>query len=155
MEGGENTTSLSFNNNGSILAVGRTDGFAKLWDFQKMLVIRNIEFEKERGRISSLSWANNILATGSKENSLFLNDTRQEEPIAELNWHKKEVCGLRFSPDGSLLASGSNDNTLCIWDIRRSGTPLYEKKNHTAAVKALAWSKRERNILASGGGSKD
>jgi len=72
-----------------------------------------------------------------------------------LKGHLKEVCGLKWNNDGKYLASGSNDNRLCIWDTRNPSQPLYTKNEHTAAVKALAWSPVHQNLLASGGGSKD
>jgi len=59
-----------------------------------------------------------------------------------------------WSEDGNYLASGGNDNKLCIW------SPKFEEQvakfsEHKAAIKALAWSPHQRNILASGGGTSD
>ena len=76
-----------------------------------------------------------------------------------MNYHSQEVCGLAWSPDGQFLASGANDNTLCIWDAASSLTmdakPRHALCEHQAAVKALAWSPHERNLLATGGGTAD
>lgn len=54
--------------------------------------------------------------------------------------HTQEVCGLKWSPDGSYLASGGNDNLLNIWpaDPGRyisQAQPLYTLTHHQAAVK--------------------
>jgi WD40 repeat protein len=66
---------------------------------------------------------------------------------------------LDRSPDGSYLASGANDNTLCITDSAnmhlQDSVPKFVLTDHQAAVKALAWSPHERNLLASGGGTAD
>jgi cell division cycle 20-like protein 1 (cofactor of APC complex) len=52
-----------------------------------------------------------------------------------------QVCGLRWNPEENQLASGGNDNKLLIWDIGASDTrPLFTFREHTAAVKAIAWS---------------
>lgn len=77
--------------------------------------------------------------------------------MATLSRHTQEVCGLAWSPDGTTLASGANDNTLCLWNAGSSSTntPRFELTEHQAAVKALAWSPHERNLLASGGGTAD
>ena len=75
--------------------------------------------------------------------------------MTTLRQHTQEVCGLAWSPDGTYLASGANDNTLCIWDGVSSSTPKHCLTEHQAAVKALAWSPHERNLLASGGGTAD
>jgi len=49
------------------------------------------------------------------------------------------------------LASGGNDNKLFIW-THNSSQPLIRFSNHNAAVKAIAWSPHQNNLLASGGG---
>lgn len=52
-----------------------------------------------------------------------------------------QVCGLKWNPDGNRLASGGNDNKLLVWDKSRGyDTPLFQLNQHTAAVKAIAWS---------------
>jgi cell division cycle protein 20 (cofactor of APC complex) len=69
-----------------------------------------------------------------------------------------QVCGLKWSPDGSQLATGGNDNVLNIWDGVTTGaisTPKFRLTQHTAAVKALAWCPWQKNTLASGGGTAD
>ncbi|PHH81585.1 hypothetical protein CDD82_386 [Ophiocordyceps australis] len=37
--------------------------------------------------------------------------------VAKLSLHCQQICGLAWSPDGSLLASGGNDNLCCLFDI--------------------------------------
>lgn len=79
----------------------------------------------------------------------------------------RQVCGLKWSPDGSTLASGGNENYLCLWDSCMSSTggaggrmgrdhkPRKTLVEHQAAVKALAWCPFQRHLLASGGGTAD
>jgi cell division cycle protein 20 (cofactor of APC complex) len=72
--------------------------------------------------------------------------------------HTQEICGLAWSPDGAYLASGANDNVLCISEasnLSLNMAPKHVFGEHQAAVKALAWSPHERNLLASGGGTAD
>lgn len=64
------------------------------------------------------------------------------------------MCGLKWSPDNRQLASGGNDNQLCIWSLNRS-SPIMKFSEHTAAVKAIAWSPHQHGLLASGGGTAD
>ena len=44
-----------------------------------------------------------------------------------------------------------------VWDRGQSSSnePLFKFKSHKAAVKAIAWSPHQSNILASGGGTAD
>ncbi|KAK9815330.1 hypothetical protein WJX72_001886 [[Myrmecia] bisecta] len=69
--------------------------------------------------------------------------------------HRRNVCKIQWSPEGTQLASGGDDNLVCIWSNRCSGMPLAKLRQHTAAVKALAWSPYQSQLLASGGGTSD
>lgn len=79
--------------------------------------------------------------------------------VREYNVHKQEVCGLKWSFDEKLLASGGNDNKLYVWDPivsnSRRNEPVCRFEDHTAAVKAVAWSPHQQGLLASGGGTAD
>ena len=68
--------------------------------------------------------------------------------------HGQEVCGLKWSFDGTQLASGGNDNKLLLWNLH-SSRPIKCFDSHVAAVKAIAWSPHHHNILVSGGGTAD
>lgn len=68
--------------------------------------------------------------------------------------HKLEVCGLKWSRDGSYLAAGSNDNSATVWTFEQFEQPLHELQ-HSAAVKGLAWCPWRSSILATGAGSAD
>lgn len=60
----------------------------------------------------------------------------------------------QWSPDDRQLASGGNDNQLLIWSASMSSAQL-KFSDHTAAVKAIAWSPHQHGLLASGGGTAD
>lgn len=82
---------------------------------------------------------------------------QQPGVVSVLSQHRQEVCGLKWSFDGCYLASGGNDNKLCVWSpMHSSGSrPVHHFADHTAAVKAIAWSPHQQHILASGGGTAD
>lgn len=111
-------------------------------------------------RVGVIAWKDgNVLASGSRDRSIFLRDIRAEAPdiTHRLAFHKQEVCGLGWSGDSLYLASGGNDNKLAIWDVRYSDKPLCYGK-HKAAVKAITWSPHESGLIrliASGGGTAD
>lgn len=76
--------------------------------------------------------------------------------VARLQAHRQEVCGLRWSFDDAQLASGGNDNKLFVWSLAQHGHgPVQRFTDHTAAVKAIAWSPHQSGLLASGGGTAD
>lgn len=76
--------------------------------------------------------------------------------VKELRGHRQEVCGLKWSFDEKMLASGGNDNKLLVWEpAQQSCDPVHRFEDHTAAVKAVAWSPHQAGLLASGGGTAD
>ncbi|GAU12749.1 hypothetical protein TSUD_122430 [Trifolium subterraneum] len=70
------------------------------------------------------------------------------------NLGQVQVCGLKWSCDDRELASGGNDNQLLVWN-QHSQQPTLRLTEHTAAVKAIAWSPHQSNLLVSGGGTAD
>lgn len=146
-------TSISWIQNGHFLAIGTQAAEVQLWDTKSLKQVRNMK--GHRARVSSLSWNEYVLSSGSRDSYIFNHDVRiAQHHISTLEAHRQEVCGLTWSPDGTQLASGGNDNLLYIWDNRRQN-PRFEFDHHQAAVKALAWSPHQRNLLASGGGTAD
>lgn len=102
-----------------------------------------------------VAWNNNIISSGSKDFSILNRDLRDSnDNFSRYNSHKQEVCGLKWSFDGTQLASGGNDNKLMVWNLH-STQPVMKASHHTAAVKAIAWSPHQNNLLASGGGTAD
>lgn len=145
-------------NSGSHIALGTASSTVQLWDVEAGRQVRQLNGHS--ARVGALAWNGHMLTSGSRDNSIINHDVRvQNHIVGKMTHHTQEVCGLSWSPDGTYLASGANDNTLCIMDGANMHTldctPRHVLTDHQAAVKALAWSPHERNLLASGGGTAD
>jgi len=142
---------------GGHIAVGTSSGATQLWDVHECKQLRSMDGHSDR--VGSLSWNLHVLSSGSRDGAIVNHDVRvARHNIATLRGHEQEVCGLAWSLDGTTLASGGNDNRLCLWNasVSASGaTARFTLTDHQAAVKALAWSPHERNLLATGGGTAD
>ena len=149
-------SSLIWSNEGDKLAVGHSLGCVEIYDVKKKKMISN--YGGHTGRVGVVSWNGNIISSGSKDCNIITRDIRcknnNENIIVRYLGHSQEVCGLKWSFDGSQLASGGNDNNLMIWNLH-STKPIMCNNSHLAAVKAIAWSPHHHNILASGGGTAD
>ncbi|KAL3619346.1 B-type cell cycle switch protein ccs52A [Castilleja foliolosa] len=149
----DSVCSVGWANRGTHLAVGTTDGKLQLWDASRCKKIRTME--GHRLRVGALAWSSSLLSSGSRDKSILQRDIRtQEDYVSKLTGHKSEVCGLKWSYDNRELASGGNDNKLFVWN-QHSTQPVLKYTEHTAAVKAIAWSPHLHGLLASGGGTAD
>lgn len=150
----DQVTSVSWMQDGSHLAIGTAhNNDVQMWNVENQKQVRSMK--GHTARVGSLAWNQHILSSGSKDSSIFHHDVRMPaHHVATLVGHTQEVCGLKWSPDGTQLASGGNDNVCAIWDVAHS-TPKYTFTDSCAAVKALAWCPWQKNLLATGSGTAD
>jgi cell division cycle protein 20 (cofactor of APC complex) len=160
-------TSVSWIQKGSILAVGNSKNVVELWDVNKKVCLRQMKSHK--ARVGSLAWNSHLLCSGSRSGEIHSHDVRvAQHHVNTLKLHSQEVCGLKWSADYRYLASGANDNLVGIWDLAARADnsitasssssfqePLYVFREHSAAVKAVAWCPWQNNLLATGGGTSD
>lgn len=145
--------SVSWIKDGSYLAVGDSHNQVAIYDVAKSKKIRTMDGHESR--VGSLSWNNHILSSGGRDGLIINHDVRVKEHITQvLKGHNQEICGLRWSPDGTQLSSGGNDNIVNIWDSGET-TPRFTFTEHNAAVKAMSWCPWHRNLLVTGGGTAD
>ncbi|ODN82493.1 cell division control protein [Cryptococcus wingfieldii CBS 7118] len=159
-------TAVSWSNDGAYLALGLDSGEIQIWDVEENKKMRTMK--GHQARIPTLDWHGHVLTSGCRDGSIYHHDVRvAKHKVQELVGHNAEVCGLAWRPDGQFLASGGNDNVVNCWDGRigasvlqtDEGTPRgvakWTKRNHTAAVKAIAWCPWQSSLLATGGGTAD
>lgn len=149
----DHVTSVNWIQRGSHLAIGTYKGYVQIWDAERQHRLRTMI--GHTGRVGALAWNEHILTSGSRDRTILHRDVRSADQwLRKLTAHKQEICGLRWNQDDGQLASGGNDNKLMVWD-RLNSEPTYKFNEHTAAVKAIAWSPHQRGLLASGGGTAD
>ncbi|KAK3378330.1 WD domain-containing protein [Podospora didyma] len=149
----DTVTSVSWIQKGTHIAIGTGKGLVQIWDAEKTRRLRTMT--GHTARVGALAWNTHILSSGSRDRLIYHRDVRAPDQwLKKLVGHKQEVCGLKWNCEDGQLASGGNDNKLMVWD-KLSDTPLWKFSEHTAAVKAIAWSPHQRGLLASGGGTAD
>jgi len=147
-------TSCSWSQDGEKLAVGTHQGNVFVFDVETKKVIR--DFQGHLNDVHALAWNGDTLCTGCDDGILLQRDIRGRKQFSSfIRAHGSRICSFKVSHDGRHLASGGNDNMVCIWDMGRSDKPVHRFSEHTAAVKAMAWSPQRSGLLATGGGSTD
>nr|KAJ0199895.1 hypothetical protein LSAT_V11C600328260 [Lactuca sativa] len=139
----DSVCSVGWAQRGTSLAVGTSNGKVQIWDASRCKRVRTME--GHRLRVGALAWSSSMLSSGSRDKSILQRDPRAQQDF---------VCGLKWSYDNRELASGGNDNRLFVWN-QHSTQPVLKYCEHTAAVKAIAWSPHLHGLLASGGGTAD
>ncbi|KAK4627083.1 WD repeat-containing protein slp1 [Fulvia fulva] len=146
--------SVKWSGDGAYVAAGLGTGEVQIWDVEEGTKLRSMYGHDTR--VSVMGWNKHLLSTGARSGLVYNHDVRiAQHKVAELVSHTSEVCGLEWRADGAQLATGGNDNLVTIWDARALNAPKFQKTNHKAAIKALAWCPWQSNLLATGGGSHD
>ncbi|CAF1027092.1 unnamed protein product [Rotaria sp. Silwood1] len=148
----DTVTSVAWSDRGQYVAVGTHKGIVQIWDATTNR--KTVSFPRHTARVGALAWNDYCIYSGSRDRFILQNDTRSSKQERKLAGHRQEVCGLKWSPDRQLLASGGNDNRLLVWN-QSCMNPIQIYTDHTAAVKAIAWSPHQQGLLASGGGTAD
>ncbi|XP_050521880.1 fizzy-related protein homolog isoform X2 [Daktulosphaira vitifoliae] len=151
---GNVVTSVAWNDKGNYLAFGTQEGSVEVWDIAAEKQVNSLT--GHAGRVGAIAWNGDVVSSGSRDRNIFLRDMRGPSlsTCRRYAGHRQEVCGLKWSPDNRYLASGGNDNRLYVWNTH-AYTPQLTYNQHTAAVKAIAWSPHQRGLLTSGGGTAD
>lgn len=142
--------SVTYNNNGTLLAVGGADGEVTIWDTIELKQIKILYGHKGWVRTVAFHPFRNILASAGGDKIIKLWD-EDLETARELIGHTDWIRSIAFSPDGNFLASASSDRTIRIWDIN-TGKEEQILSGHTDWIWSLAFSKDGKKLVS---GSND
>ncbi|MEU2062830.1 CHAT domain-containing protein [Streptomyces sp. NPDC013455] len=104
----------AFSPDGSRLATGSTDNFARVWDWSTGSVDAELA---HRHFVNTVDFdpSGQYLATGSADATVRVWDLGTASEVLALR-HARAVKAVRFSPDGRLLLTASEDRNAYVWD---------------------------------------
>ena len=141
---GRTVTSLAFNPDGRMLAVGGVESKSNL-DLAAMMNPNAQRNRKNSKTPDPQDMIKNMKIETIGQVTLW--DVATGSEIGTLTGHGKGVNQVAFSRDGRLLASASTDNTIRIWDLA-ARRELRTLSGHTANIDSLDFSPDSR-LLAS------
>lgn len=140
-----------------------------LQDLQQPAIIKSASFVKLSPPFASQNWRcintfqrfnyatalspdGQIIAGGSKDNTIGLWKLTTGEKLRTLWGHTNGAIALAISPNGEIIASGSEDNIIKLWQLS-TGQELATLRGHSDRILTLDFS-WDGQVLASGSDDK-
>ena len=147
-------TSITFNLEGNVLAMGNANGTITLRDIKKQNLLDAPHFShSEKVLILTYSPDGNHIASGSADGSAVIYNIKRQ------NFHTivtgdSNIWRVAFSPDGDKLALTRSNGWVSIWDVRSWDdsriTSLTNFTIHTGPVNGVAWSPYGTRLVSGG-----
>jgi WD40 repeat protein len=131
--------SISFSNDGKILAAGSYDNRIHVWDFTSGKILRVLEGHEKSVLAVCVSPDGKLLASGSLDETVRLWDLSTGKCLKIWKGHGANIFSVNFSPDGKYVLSAAKDNSLRLWDITKDQS-IQSYIGHSLAVTCARFS---------------
>ncbi|XP_060521751.1 F-box-like/WD repeat-containing protein TBL1XR1-B [Cylas formicarius] len=141
----KDVTSLDWNCDGSLLATGSYDGYARLWTTDGMLMST---LGQHKGPIFALKWnkrGNYILSAGVDKTTIIW-DAASGQCTQQFSFHSAPALDVDWQTNTS-FASCSTDQCIHVCKLSMD-KPIKSFQGHTNEVNAIKWDP-QGNLLAS------
>lgn len=109
-------TSLALNRDGSLLAVGKSNGMVGIWDVPAGESIKHFLHDLLGGPVRAVAFSADglLLATAGADRHLKVRNLRTGKVLLRRE-HPGEVLAVAFDPSGALIATACTDGVLRVW----------------------------------------
>jgi WD40 repeat protein len=147
MSGKGFVSSLALSPDGSLLAIGTSEGAVELWQEGKLLATLQ---KPDAGLVRGLAFSasGEQLASVRGRESVMLWHVETRKLIKQMPADLPPYYALAFSPRGDAIAAGGANGTVHLWSVP-GGRKLATLKGHAGAVVALAFSPTGRMLASS------
>ncbi|KAH8241805.1 hypothetical protein KR026_000975 [Drosophila bipectinata] len=132
----KDVTSLDWNGDGSLLATGSYDGYARIWHSDGRLAFT---LEKHKGQIFDLKWNKNgkYLLSAGVDKTTIIWDALTGQCLQQFAFHNAPVLCAAWR-DNQTFASCGGDNQIHVCQLGRN-EPIRTFKGHIDEVNAIEW----------------
>ena len=108
--------SLALSQDGTLLAVGKSNGMVAIWDVPAGQAIKHFLHDLLGGPVRAVAFSadSGLLATAGADRHLKVRDLRTGKVLLRRE-HPGEVVAVAFDPSGSLIATACADGVLRVW----------------------------------------
>lgn len=142
-------TSLVYSRDGQYLIAGNRYGFVHLF-YKGRTYVNSLIGHTDEVTSIAISQDNNIIASGSKDNTIRIWDVDTATELHTCKGHTDNVNYVAINHDASIVASGSDDATIILWDTD-TGLPISTLSGHTHGIQSLAFSFDGKTLVSCAG----
>ncbi len=139
-------SSLSVSPDGQTVATNGQDGSLLLWNVSMGLLHQWVGHGAPVWTVA-FDATGNVLASGSKDESVRLWDVQTHRCLQVLEGHKNNVLAIAFDNDNQHLASGSSDQTIRLWDVK-TGACRHVLRGHRGGIFTLAFAAHDQQLIS-------
>jgi WD40 repeat protein/serine/threonine protein kinase len=132
------------------LVTADRDGMTHVWDFETGEILAEYaDHESSVYAVDSATnpYLGNMIATGSRDQSVILRDAQSGDQIARLLDETDTIWTIDFSQTGDRLVAGAADGNIVVWDIA-SDNKLQEFTRADVAVFTLKFMEDDNLLIA-------
>ena len=150
---GPQTEGLAFNGDGSLVAVGSSNGAIEIWQVDTWKLVTRLP---GKVRVRSLAWSpdgQSVLACGSRANRAIIQrwDYVGQQILASRRGSARSINCMAISPDGQFVVTGESDGNI---KIRRVDTLEPEVRirpgNHRDQVNSITFDQTSNHFYSCG-----
>jgi len=111
--------SLTFSHDGTLLALGKSNGLVGIWDLNAGRAIKHFLHDLRGDPVTAVAFSldDSLLATGGEDGHLKIRDLRTTKLVLRRQ-HPAPIRAIAFDPAGGLVATACDDGALRVWTRR-------------------------------------
>ncbi|PVV02358.1 hypothetical protein BB560_003190 [Smittium megazygosporum] len=137
-----------FNPATQTLVVGFSNGVFSLYEMPSFSELQTLSITQTKLTAAAINFSGEWIAlASSKLGQLLVWEWQSESYILKQQGHAYDMSCVAFSGDGQYIATGGDDGKVKIWTAA-SGFCFVTFSNHSAAVTAIQFSKRNQVVIS-------